>query len=125
MVKDGTLKSMISDGTGRFGGHVVVRIGASSRAGRIHFDVFVRTDQIGGDRTISGSFLVFQRPLLLRAINLAKVVYAGIFLSRRAGFHEVRNGDRGQQTDDGHHDHDFHQGETRLTGGLNFHTLVI
>jgi hypothetical protein len=40
--------------------------------------------------------------------------------------HEVGNGDRRQEADNGHDDHDFHQCETRLTDGLGrFHLCLL
>ena len=56
---------------------------------------------------------VFQRPLLDRTINEAEVVDAGIFASCFTSFDEVRDRNRGQETDDGHHDHDFNEREAR------------
>src|SRR5579862_3084227 len=67
----------------------------------------------------------FQRPLLLGRINLAQVVDARVLLRGRTRLQEVGNRDRCQEADDGHHDHDFHQGETRFTGGFNFHTAFL
>src|SRR6266705_203101 len=71
--------------------------------------------QVVEDDGGGADFLVFQRPLVDRRVNLAEVVDAGIGLRGRTGFDEVRNRDRSQQADDGHHDHDFNQRETRIT----------
>ena len=57
-----------------------------------------------------------QRPLLNGAINLAQVVDAGIALRGLARLDEVGDGNRSQQANDGHYDHDFHQRETRFAG---------
>ena len=62
-------------------------------------------------RTSSVLFLVFQGPLMLARLDLAEVVDACVFLGGIARPNEVRNGNRGQQTDDGNHDHDFHERE--------------
>ena len=67
--------------------------------------------------------LGFQGPLLLGTVDLAQVVDAGVLLRGRAGAHEVGDGDGGQQADDGHHDHDFHQREARLFDGIEFHSF--
>ena len=64
----------------------------------------------------------FERPGLNRPVNLAQVVDARIHLSGGTGFHEVWNRDGREQPDDGHDDHDFHQGESLLAGFLSFHT---
>ena len=61
------------------------------------------------------ALLVFQCPLLNRAVNLAEVVDARIFLRFGACPDEVRNRDGGQQTDNGDHNHDFNQREPGLT----------
>ena len=58
--------------------------------------------------------------LLLTGINHPKVIDAGILLGSIPGFHERRDGYRGQKAYDRHHDHDFYQGETQL-----FHVLCL
>ena len=70
--------------------------------------------QHGGVREgigIRSRLLVFEGPLLHRAINLLEIGDAGVLLGRGARLHEVRDGDGREQTDDGHHDHDFHERE--------------
>ena len=77
------------------------------------------------DRGTSG-FTGFQGEFIGGGINLAEVVDASIGLGGRTGFHKVRNRDGGQQTDDGHDDHDFNQGETRFTDVLiRFHFVCL
>ena len=73
---------------------------------------FFRYDWMSAKVTVAeAACLVFQCPGLDRAINLAQVVDAGVFLRLRAGADEVGNGNRGQQANDGDDDHDFHQRE--------------
>ena len=105
---------------GRIRADIINGVGATSGAIRhgIAFDVGCN---ISRETRVSVVFLFFQRPLFLRAINLAEVVDAGVRLCSRTSFHEVRNSDRRQQADDGHNDHDFYERETRLTGCFNFH----
>jgi len=68
----------------------------------------------------------FQRPFINSGSDLAHVVDAGVLLRRRTSFHEVGNCDRGQQTNDGHNNHDFHQGETRFAGLFHsFHIIFL
>ena len=71
--------------------------------------------QVGLDvRVVEGSIrklLGLEGPGLGGAVNLAQVIDAGVLLRLRASAHEVGDGDRGQQADDGDDDHDFHQGE--------------
>jgi len=70
----------------------------------------------------------FQSPLIHCGINLAEVVDASIRLGGCPRFHKVRNGDGRQEADDGHDDHDFHQGEAGFTGGFYvclFHTIFL
>ena len=57
---------------------------------------------------------VFQRPLLDRTVDQAQVVDASIFASGFTSFDEVRDRNRGQETDDCHHDHDFNEREARF-----------
>ncbi len=71
---------------------------------------------------VTGLFAFFQRQLIRRGVNLAQVVDAGIHLRGGAGLHEVGNGDRCQQADNGHDNHDFHQCEACLAEGFGiFH----
>jgi len=64
---------------------------------------------------------LFQRPLLLGAINQAQIVDARIHLRGRARAHEVGYGDGGQQTDNRDDDHNFNEGETCLAADFIFH----
>jgi len=70
--------------------------------------------QRGADHVVRAVLAVFQRPLLDRTVDQAEVVDARIFASGFTSFDEVRDGDRGQETDDSHHDHDFNEREARL-----------
>lgn len=74
----------------------------------------------GADTRLFG----FQRPLLLRTIDLAEVVDASIHLGRGARFHEVGNRDRGQETDDGHNDHDFNERKARVLVVTDLHSYL-
>ena len=94
----------------RVGVHRADGVGAAGRAGRIRIVLDV-VSYFSGTRRVRVRLLVFQRPLLLGAIHLAEVVDAGVFLCRIAGANKVRDRDGGQQTDDGNHDHDFHERE--------------
>jgi len=99
-------------------------ISAASRAGRqvgtgVQLDV--RLQKAHGVRRRRGLF-VFQRVLLNRAVILAEVVDARIGLRGGAGLHEIGNCDRGQQTNDGDDDHNFHEREPRLVRCSDFHT---
>ena len=58
---------------------------------------------------------VFQRPLLDRTVDQAQVVDARIFAGCFTSLDEVRDRNRGQETDDCHHDHDFDEREARFT----------
>ena len=55
----------------------------------------------------------FQCPLLNGRIDLPKVIDAGILNGGRPRLDKVRNGDRGEQTNNAYHNHDFHQREPR------------
>ena len=102
-------------------------ISAASRAGR-NAAVRIKLDVGGqcthgavGTRLLAG----FQCPFVNSGGDLAHVVNASVLLRGGTSFHEVGNGDGGQQTNDGHNNHNFHQGETRFTGLFHlFHTLT-
>ena len=97
----------------RVGVHRIDGVAAAGRAGRIRIVLDV-VPYFSRTRRVRVGLLVFQRPLLFGTINLAEVVDAGVFLCRIAGANEVRDRDGGQQTDDGNHDHDFHEREAGL-----------
>ena len=81
--------------------------------------------QRGADHVVRAVLAVFQRPLLDRTVDQAEVIDTSIFASRFASFDEVRDGDRSEEADDGHHDHDFNERKARLARGLNFHTTCV
>ena len=71
---------------------------------------------------VAGLLFVFQCPLLSGTVKLAQVIDAGVGLRSGAGPDEIRNRNGCKEADDGHHDHDFYQGETRFPVCANFHT---
>jgi hypothetical protein len=79
----------------------------------------IRADpaKVWGDVRVCGhsgaDLTFFQGPLLFGCVNDAEVIDAGIGLRGLTGFHEVGNRDRSQEANDGHHDHDFNQRESR------------
>jgi hypothetical protein len=56
---------------------------------------------------------LFLWPTAVCRIDDAEVVETGIRRRGLTGFHKVRNRDGRQEADDGHDNHDFHQGKTR------------
>ena len=101
------------------GGRVASARGAFGRAGAGTIDgAFAAAAQIRGQRGnnhgVRAILAVFQRPLLDGAVDQAEVVNASILASRFTSFDEVRDGNRGQKTDDCNHDHDFNEREARL-----------
>ena len=90
---------------------------AKITAAHVGLDVRLRRGGVGGS-------LVFQGPLLLGTVNLTEVVDAGILLRGGAGANEVGNRDGGQETDNGHDDHDFHQREALFAGFILFHNYI-
>jgi hypothetical protein len=82
----------------------------------------VRREAARGWGSVSRGLVILQRPLLFGAVNLAQVVNASVFLGGRAGAHKVGNRDGGQKTNDGHYDHDFHQGEPGFIRLIDSHT---
>lgn len=103
-------------------GVAVAESDAARRAdhGVLQISTDVRELDSGG-----GGFLVFQRPLLNRAVNLAQVVDTGVLLGLCAGADEIGNGDGSQKADDSHYDHDFHQGEACGARCSAFHTCFV
>ena len=81
--------------------------------------------QIGSLRRVGGLFALFQSPLLLGRINQPQIVDARILLRGGAGLNKVRNRDGRKQANDGHNDHDFHQGKTQFLGSFCFHVFLI
>ena len=88
-------------------------------------DVISGTIENSSRRSRRRRSLGFQRPLLLRTINLAEVVDTSVRAGGFARFHEVRDRDRREEADDGHNDHDFNQREARLTGGIDLHICSV
>ena len=98
--------------------HGTAGVSATSRAtrnaaGSVQLDVGREVGAQGDG--VTGFFLVFQGELIRSGINLAEVVDARIGLGRGTSAHEVRNRDSCQEADDRDNDHDFYQGEARLT----------
>ncbi len=110
--------------TNRVRANVTIGVGATGWASRSGVTLDVTIDfRIGN--SVTGVLLVFDRPLVLRAIDLAEVVDAGVLLSSGTSFHEVRDRDRCEEADDGHDDHDFHEREALLTIVLDLHTIYL
>ena len=101
-------------------GRIQRAIGQQTRRAAAHVRLNIRP------RCRIGRFgLGFQCPLLDGAVNLTEVVDARVLLRSRTRLQEVGNRDRSQEADNGHHDHDFHQCETRFTGRFDFHTTFL
>lgn len=108
----------VAQGAHRVGAHGGITVNAAGGAGRnrtrrVELDVRHQVGRIVDG--LSGGGPVFERPLIGRGINLPQVVDAAIGLGHGPGPHEVGNGDRGKQPDNGHNDHDFHQREAGPT----------
>jgi hypothetical protein len=117
------LQGVTTNVTGRGGINRLEGITSTSRAFRTStLDVAFN---IGISSGRASALLVFKSPLFLGAVNLAQVVDTGVFLSGGTGFNEVRNRDGSQQSDDCDHDHDFHEGEARLTIRLDLHSTFL
>lgn len=97
----------------------------AGRAGGFRFDELVSSEEVGSNRCICTGLLVFQGPAGLRSLQLAHVVQTGVRLAGLTGFHKVGDRDSGQHADDRNHNHDFHQGETRLPCQCRFHNSFL
>src|ERR1019366_1095882 len=106
--------------THRSAGIGAVRRTTGNAADGIQLDVGRQVARIGDGGAVD--FVLFQRELVGRRVNLAEVVDARVGLRTGAGFYEVWNRDGRQEADDGHDDHDFHQREAGTTEHLGcFH----
>jgi hypothetical protein len=112
---------MIRDGASRLRIHVTDRIRATAWAVGLIADVLVSTIEISRSRSVRAYLLVFQRPGLLRTINLFEVGDTGTALAGSASLHEVGNRDRGQQANDGYDDHNFNEREPSFTTSCYLH----
>src|SRR5205809_5968494 len=92
---------------------------------RFSANVGGRTEKIGIGRTVRVDLLGLQSPGGLGAADLFHVRNARAALAGAAGLDEVRDGDRGQQSNDGHYDHDFYQREAGLAGAAHFHSIYL
>jgi len=122
-----------NDLTGRLGGDVVCRIAGGEAVLGIHrasweFAVDAAAQiglEVGALRGVGVLFALFQGPLLLGGINQPEVVDTGVLLRSGAGFDEVGDCNRGQQTDDGDNDHDLHEGKTCLATNFLLHGAIL
>ena len=73
---------------------------------------------------VARRLLIFERPGLGCAVNLAQVVHAGILLRGGPCADQIWDRYRGQQANDSHHDHDFNQREPTPGGNLYIHTKL-
>src|SRR5256885_4165845 len=101
--------------------HRVSAIGRAMRDVTVGIQLDIRLEVIERDSGI-GSQVRFQSISLDRAIDLTQVVDTAGGLRRDPGFHEVRNRNRGEEANDGYHDHDFDQREPSLAGCSYLHT---
>src|SRR5262245_28443207 len=79
-------------------------------------NVVIRAEQSRGHDRLSSGDLLLQGPGLRGTVNLLKVSNARVLLTVLTGLDEVWNRDGGQQSNDGHNNHDFNQGESGLPG---------
>ena len=96
-------------------------VNAAAGAAGFITNIFGSAVQVASGRLVSGGLLVFQRPGCLGSINLFEIGDTGTLLTGGAGFDKVGNRNRGQQTNNGHYDHDFHQGESCFVGFVYLH----
>jgi len=106
--------------------HCIECISTADRAARnriisVQFEVGCQVRCQTGSR-VARFFPLFQCPFGDCAINLMQIVDASVSLRGGARVHKTGNGNRRQDTDNGHNDHDFHQREARHPSGFgSFH----
>jgi hypothetical protein len=107
----------IGTGRGVRDGKNIVRRPIGTRQRTIRH-VLTCTTEVGNDvccsRRSTGGLPGFQRPFLLGRIYNPKVVDTGIRLRGFSSTHEIGDCDCRQQANDGHNNHNLHQGKTRL-----------
>ena len=84
-------------------------------------DVEGGAEEVGVGDGVAGVFLLLQGPGGLGAFDLLEVGDAGTFLAGGARLDEVGDRDGRQESDDGHYDHDFHEGEAGFVCLADFH----
>ena len=108
-------------GAGGAGVHNLQGVGAASGAFRLVADVEGGAEEVGVGDGVAGVFLLLQGPGGLGTFDLLEVGDAGVFLAGGARLDEVGDRDGRQESDDGHYDHDFHEGETGFVCLADFH----
>ena len=103
------------------GVHRANRVSAAAGTDRGAGDIGGSAIQVRRSRRGRSGSAAFQCPVGFGTLNLLEVGNAGIGLGGRARTHKVGNRDRSQEADDGHHDHDFNEGEAGLTERINLH----
>ena len=110
----------------RGGDQVADRVAAVGAAGRRGAEVAGvqggGVDEHGEGRGVGVALVLIHPPLLLRAVDQAQVVDAGVLAAGRTSLEEARDGDSGEQADDGYDDHDFDEGEVLAFHG---HFLLV
>jgi len=110
---------------GRRGRNRADGIGATGRTG---WPLASSATEVRSQRTLRRGrrreLVSLECPLLLGTVNLPQVIDTRIFLRGGTRAHEVRNRDGGQQSNDGHNDHDFHQREARFARLIDSHTAL-
>lgn len=102
------------------------RVAGAERFGRIKRAVHLRRAaleiviKVRGKRRDGIRLIVFQRILVFGRLDQPEIIDTSVGPRLRPSLHEVRNGNRRQKTDNRHHDHDFHKGET-LAVPLDLH----
>jgi hypothetical protein len=102
---------MTGDRTGRLHDDAVERVRASNRTDRHVANIEALADNVAHDWNRISLLFVFDRPSRLCTVESAQIVDATVPLAHFPSFHEVRDGDGGQKTDDSDHDHDLDEGE--------------
>ena len=100
----------------------LVTVGKRASARRTNDLIFHVAFDVRVYRLSRFALLGFECPSLNGAVDLPQVVDAGILLRGSASLDEVGDCDRCQQTDDGHDDHNLHQGKAPLAGCVFLHT---
>src|SRR5262249_47491494 len=94
---------------------------AASRTFWFHADIRGVTEQVHISGRVTIVLLLFHRPGRFGAFNLLEIGNASVFLTAGAGFYEVGDRNGGEQADDGHYDHDFHQRKAGFAKDVDLH----
>ena len=102
-----------SQGCKDFRCHIAQRVGAAAGALGFVLDIQGGAEQVSVSDGIRSVLFISNAQVALAPSTCLRLAMQAFFWLKVTGLDEVGNGNRGQQSDDCDHDHDFHKGEPR------------